>query len=150
DMEVFTPGRGWDVSLAEVERRVEQLAGRYRPAVVYFDPTNASLMVQNLRARGLRVEEFKFTAPSNDKMTNTLHVMLRDGLIDLPDDQRLLDELLSVRVVETRHGGLKIDAVPGKHDDQVDALGICAVTLMERPAHRGGVAVSAADHNLLY
>jgi len=150
DMEVFTPRRGWDVSLAEVERRVEQLAGRYRPAVVSFDPANASLMVENLRARGLRVEEFKFTAASNDKMTNLLHTMLRDGLIDLPDDEALLDELLSVRVVETRQGGLKVDTVPGKHDDQVDALGICAVTLMERPAHRGGSGVSAAGHNLLY
>jgi Terminase large subunit, ATPase domain len=144
DMEVFAPRRSVDVSLAAVERRVEQLAQRYRRALVCFDPQNASLMLENLRARSVRVEEFKFTVPSNDKMTNALHVMLRDGLIDLPDDERLLDELLSVRVVETRQGGLKVDTVPGKHDDQVDALGICVVRLMERPESRGGYAVSAA------
>jgi phage terminase large subunit-like protein len=144
DMEVFAPRPGVEVSLQDVERRVEQLANRYRPALVCFDPQNASLMLENLRARSVRVEEFKFTAPSNDKITNALHVMLRDGLIDLPDDEALLDELLSVRVVETRQGGLKVDTIPGKHDDQVDALGICVVRLMERPESRGGYAVSAA------
>jgi hypothetical protein len=39
---------------------------------------------------------------------------------------------------------MKVDTVPGKHDDQVDALGICVVRLMERPESRGGYAVSAA------
>ena len=134
DMEVFAARPGAQVSLVEVERRVEQLANRYRPARVCFDPQNASLMLENLKGRRVSVEEFKFTAPANDKITNTLHVMLRDGLIDLPNDERLLDELLSVRVVETRQGGLKVDTVPGKHDDQVDALGISTVVLMERSA----------------
>jgi hypothetical protein len=137
NMEVFEPRRGREVSLGDVERRVEQLASRYRPAEVFFDPQNASLMLENLRGRHVRVEEFKFTAAANDKMTNTLHVMLRDGLIDLPDDERLLDELLSVRVVETRLGGVKIDTMPGKHDDQVDALGIAVEVLMSRRASTG-------------
>jgi hypothetical protein len=122
-------------------------------------------MLENLKGRRVSVEEFKFTAPANDKITNTLHVMLRDGLIDLPNDERLLDELLSVRVVETRQGGLKVDTVPGKHDDQVDALGICTVVLMERsaatakfgssadlpymPMNRGGVDVYPELHNPL-
>jgi hypothetical protein len=145
DMEVFEPRRGREVSLADVERRVEQLAYRYRPAEVFFDPQNASLMLENLRGRHVRVEEFKFTAPANDKMTNTLHVMLRDGLIDLPDDERLLDELLSVRVVETRLGGVKIDTMPGKHDDQVDALGIAVEVLMSRRASTGRIGGGVAS-----
>jgi hypothetical protein len=75
-------------------------------------------------------------------MTNTLHTMLRDACIDLPDDERLLDELLSVRVVETRFGGLKVDTIPGKHDDQVDALGIVTLTLMGRRASTGSTGTS--------
>jgi hypothetical protein len=67
DMEVHSPRRGAEVSLANVERRVEQLARRYNRAVVHFDPTNASLMMENLRGRGLRVHEFRFTAPVNDR-----------------------------------------------------------------------------------
>jgi phage FluMu gp28-like protein len=145
NMEVFEPRRGREVSLGDVERRIEQLASRYRPAEVFFDPQNASLMLENLRGRHVRVEEFKFTAPANDKMTNTLHVMLRDGLIDLPDDERLLDELLSVRVVETRLGGVKIDTMPGKHDDQVDALGIAVEVLMSRRASTGRVGGGVAS-----
>jgi phage terminase large subunit-like protein len=139
DLEVHAPRPGADVSLANVEQRVEQLAKRYRGAEVFFDPSNAAQMLENLRGRRVRAEEFKFTAASNDKMTNTLHVMLRDGLIDLPDDERLLDELLSVRVVETRLGGLKVDTIAGKHDDQVEALGIVTLTLMGRSALTGGV-----------
>jgi phage terminase large subunit-like protein len=137
DLEVFELRRGAEVSLADVERRVEQLANRYRSAEVFFDPQNASLMLENLQGRRVDVEEYKFTASSNDRMTNTMHVMLRDGLIDLSDDEPLLDELLTVRVVETRQGGLKVDTVPGRHDDQVDALGICVTTLMDRGVGTG-------------
>jgi hypothetical protein len=143
DMEVHSPRPGVDVSLPTVEKRVEQLAKRYR-ADVFFDPSQASQMIENLRGRQVRCEEFKFTGASNDKMTNTLHVMLRDGLVDLPNDEGLLDELLSVRVVETRLGGLKVDTVPGKHDDQVDALGVAMVVLMSRatgPANAGSSTV---------
>src|SRR5215211_4382484 len=111
---------------------------------VFFDPQNASLMLQNLRGRGVHVDEFKFTAATNDRMTNTLHVMLRDGLVDLPDHAPLLDELLSVRVVETRLGGLKVDTLPDKHDDQVDALGIVVVTLMDRSASNGRAGSSTS------
>jgi Terminase large subunit, ATPase domain len=142
DLEVHAPRPGADVSLANVERRVEQLSRRYRGAQVFFDPSNAAQMLENLRGRGVRCEEFKFTAASNDKMTNTLHTMLRDACIDLPDDERLLDELLSVRVVETRLGGLKVDTIPGKHDDQVDVLGIVTLTLMGRRASTGGTGTS--------
>jgi hypothetical protein len=68
----------------------------------------------------------------------------RDGLIDLPDVDELLDELLTVRVVETSHGLLSIDTRPGLHDDQTDALGVVVMRLLERPESRGGYAVSAA------
>jgi Terminase large subunit, ATPase domain len=146
DMEVHSPRGGTDVSLQHVERRVEQLAKRYRPAEVHFDPSNASLMMENLRGRGLRVEEFRFSAPVNDKATNTLHLLFRDGNVALPDHPPLLDEILSVRVVETRLGGLKIDTVgAGRHDDQVDALSVCAVVLMDRRASAGKVGSGQRD-----
>jgi hypothetical protein len=70
--------------------------------------------------------------------------MLRDGLIDLPDHPELLDELRSVRVVETSQGLLSIDSAPGRHDDQTDALGLVTLTLMERRASTGGVGTSFA------
>jgi len=69
--------------------------------------------------------------------------MLRDAQIDLPDDRKLLDELLHVRVVETSAGLLSVDTVPGRHDDQVDALGIVAVRLIEQPVSQPGYVTMA-------
>jgi hypothetical protein len=83
-------------------------------------------------------------------MATLSHTMLRDRLVDLPDDQALLDELLHVRVVETSAGLLSVDTAPGRHDDQVDALGIVAARLIEQPAGRPGYAVSAAQRTLEY
>jgi hypothetical protein len=134
-LDVFRPARGEQVPLAKVEERVEQLARRrYRGALVKFDPSQALSMVQALKARGVRVEENPITARWNDSMATLLHSLLRDGLVDLPDEPALLDELKSVRVVETAQGLLSIDSAPGRHDDQVDAIGIVAVELMQRSA----------------
>jgi hypothetical protein len=144
DMDVFRPRRGTQVPLADVERRVETLAKRYGGARVYFDPSQGLGMVQSLLARGVRAEEFRFTAPTNDKMTTTLSQLLHDGLISLPTHHEILDELLTVRVVETSQGLLSIDTRPGLHDDMTDALGIASMRLLERPESRGGYAVSAA------
>jgi hypothetical protein len=147
-MEVFRPKRGAQVPLATIERRVEELAKRFGDAQVLFDPNQALSMLQALRARSVRVSEYQFTARSNDKMATLLHTLLRDGQIDLPDKRELLDELLHVRVVETSAGLLSVDTVPGRHDDQVDALGIVAVRLMEQPASRPGYAVTMANRTI--
>jgi hypothetical protein len=81
-------------------------------------------------------------------MATLLHTSLRDGLIDLPDVDELLDELLTVRVVETSAGLLSIDTRPGLHDDMTDALGICALRLLERPEPRPGYAVTMAARTI--
>jgi hypothetical protein len=55
---------------------------------------------------------------------------------------------LTVRVVETSAGLLSIDTRPGLHDDMTDALGICALRLLERPEPRPGYAVTMADRTI--
>jgi hypothetical protein len=149
DMVTFKPRSGAQVPLKEVENRVEALARRFNNATVFYDPNQALGMAQSLKERGVRVEEHPFTVRSNDRAATLLHTQLRDGLLDLPaDNAELLDELLTVRVVETSQGLLSIDTRPGGHDDQTDALGICAVTLVERGPSRPGYAYSAAGHNM--
>ncbi len=144
DLVTYKPVRGQQVLVSTVEDRVYQLARKFGGARVFFDENQATGMIQNLQAKGVRVEAVPFTARSNDKIATLLHTKLRDGLIDLPDVDELLDELLTVRVVETSHGLLSIDTRPGLHDDQTDALGVVVMRLLERPESRGGYAVSAA------
>jgi hypothetical protein len=136
-LDVFEPRRGVQVPLADVEQRVETLAKRYRHAEVHVDPSQALSITQSLRGRGVRVDEVTISARWNDRMATLLHTMLRDGLVDLPDDPGLRDELLNVRVVETAQGLLSVDTKGAGHDDRVDAIGICAVELMQRTISTG-------------
>jgi Terminase RNaseH-like domain len=144
-LELFKPRRGEQVPVADVQRRIEKLAQRYHGAQVFIDPSQMLKSIQELTAKGVRVEEQRFTTRTNDEMATVLHTMLRDGLIDLPaDNEELLDELRQVRMVEKAAGLLSIDTRSGGHDDQVDALGIVVTNLMRRSA-RGSLTGSSAQ-----
>lgn len=79
-----------------------------------------------------------------------LYRLLRDHHIALYDDEALLTELARVQLREQAPGVYRIDHAHGEHDDRAVALAMCAHSLLDRPAHRGGVAVTAAGHNLLH
>ena len=56
----------------------------------------------------------------------------------LPDDEALIDELSSVRLVETGSGLVRLDHRSGEHDDQAVTIAMVAASLFDRPtAHRG-------------
>lgn len=123
------------VDLSVVEETVASVSAAFaRPgrARVRMDPWQGIGMAQRLRARGVPVEEWQFTAQRYANMAQTLLVLLRDGLLWLPDDEVLLDELATVRLKETGSTGLlRVDHDPGGHDDQVVALSMAAVTVLE-------------------
>ncbi len=49
--------------------------------------------MQRLRAHGISVEEFTFSSASVGRLAVTLYRLLRDRLLDLPDDDELISEL---------------------------------------------------------
>jgi len=61
-----------------------------------------------------------------------LHLLLRNRLFALPDDEVLLDELRNVRLPETSPGVLRMDHDPGRHDDRAIALALAASGVLER------------------
>lgn len=63
----------------------------------------------------------------------TLHLLLRERRLDLPDDPDLLEELSNVRLRESRPGVYRLDHDVGQHDDRAVALGLAALALTERP-----------------
>ncbi|MCZ7529733.1 MAG: hypothetical protein M5U31_04960 [Acidimicrobiia bacterium] len=147
-MEVWVPVKGRPVELAVVESAVEAAAVEYGGAECVFDPWQAMGMAQRLRGRGVRVSEFTFSQASVGRLAATLHRLLRDRLLDLPDDEDLVDELSHVQLRETAPGIVRMDHASGRHDDRAVALGLAALHLLEgRDSGRGGLRFRGSDED---
>jgi hypothetical protein len=121
------------VHLADVEAWIAQASGAYGRAEVVLDPWQAVGMAQRLRERGIKVTEHAFTAQSVGRLASTLHLLIRDRALDLPDDAALLDELASVRLRETSPGVVRLDHDAGHHDDRAVALALASQHLLAEP-----------------
>ena len=143
------------VDLTEVEETVAALSDAYGgagKAQVRADPWQAIGLAQRLRSRRVPVQEWSFTAQRYANMATTLLTLLRDGLLWLPDDEMLLDELATVRLKETGSTGLlRVNHDSGAHDDQTVAVSFAAVAVLESGWSRrpGSVAEVAAARRAL-
>jgi phage terminase large subunit-like protein len=99
-----------------------------------LDPWQAVHLAQELRAAGVRVTEFAFSSQSVGRLAMTLHRLLRDRALDLPNDDELSDELANVRLRETSPGVLRMDHDADRHDDRAISLALAAHHLLNRPA----------------
>jgi phage terminase large subunit-like protein len=145
---VFQGTRRHPVRLDDVEEAVFEAARRYNGARVHLDPWQAVGLGQRLARRGVRVDEYTFSAQSVGRLASTLFRLLRDRHVALPDDEELLDELANVRLRETSPGVLRMEHDPDKHDDRAIALALAAFALVERPPSRGGYAVTMAHRTI--
>jgi hypothetical protein len=124
------------VSIEVVEATILEAWLEYgRPRLV-VDPWQAAMLVQRLRRRGVKVTEHTFTQASNSRRAVLLYRLLRDHLLDLPDDNELIHELATVRLDETAPGVYRVDHEQGAHDDRVQALSLVAHELLSQPARR--------------
>ncbi len=134
--EVWTPTGGVQVPLAEVEAVVYEAWRTYR-CPVWVDPWQAAQLRQDLHRRGVRICDFTFSQQSIGRLAVTLYRLLRDHLLDLPDDPDLIDELATVRLVERSPGMWRIDdGGGGRHDDRVISLALAAHHLLTQPVRR--------------
>ena len=128
-MEVWAGTRKQPVRLSHVEEWIVQAAKSFG-AKVLFDPYQMVGTAQRLQDRGIKVEEFTFSSASVGRLASTLHLLLRDRALALPDDPELLDELANVRLRETSPGVLRMDHDPDKHDDRAITLAMAAQDLL--------------------
>ena len=133
-MAVWSGSRAQPVELEHVENWLAQAVESYPGARITLDPWQAVGMAQRLRVRGVYVEEFTFSAQSVGRLAQTLHLAIRNHTLALPDDEDLFDELANIRLRETSPGVLRTEHDPDKHDDRGIALGLAAITLLDRPA----------------
>ncbi|MGH9089990.1 MAG: terminase large subunit domain-containing protein [Acidimicrobiales bacterium] len=132
-MEVWTPRRGAPVELDEVRKWLAYFCPAYR-APLHYDPSQAYLLVEQLRQAGVACHEFVFSASSVGSLATALMQALRTRRITLPGDEELRKELLSVRLRESSPNVLRIDHKSGRHDDRVIATAMACHVLMSRPS----------------
>lgn len=129
----WVPRAGKPVDLLDVESFVNAIAREYGHARIVGDPYQAIAMVQRLREGGLSVRPVTFTAGTNSRRAQMLLRLIRDRAMDLPDDDALRSELLSLRLQEgSTPGTLKLtsESGAGGHFDRVTAAMLAAEDLL--------------------
>jgi phage terminase large subunit-like protein len=134
---VWSGTRARPVQLEEVAATALTIARMYRTATLVFDPYQAVGMTQQLRGRGVRIEQVNFTTSVNGQLATTLYQLIRNRALVLPDDPELLRELLRVRIRESTPGVPRLDHDAGQHDDRAIALALAANWLLEHPPGSG-------------
>ncbi len=129
---VFSGSRAAEVSLGDVEEALLTVWRTYGKPRLRMDPWQAIGLAQRLKAKGVRVEEWSYSAARYGAAASALFGLLRDGLLALYPDEGLLDELATVRLRETLPGQVRVDHDSGKHDDMAQALGFAVTALLER------------------
>ena len=132
---MWTPKPGLPVSLDEVQHWLVEMCRSYRAKLLY-DPSQAYLMVEQLRKAGVATEEFVFSSSSVGKLATAIMQALRGRTISLPDDEHLAQELLAVRLRETSPNVMRIDTVGSGHDDRVIAVAMATTTSPPMPEAR--------------
>ena len=139
-VEVWQGSRLKPVRLATIEEWVIEASKRYNHAHVIADPWQTVGSLQRLRGKGVRCEEFAFTAASVGRLAAALFNAIRDRALALPPDNELLDELAHVRLRESSPGVFRLDHDSGRHDDRAVALALAVTTLLQGPEHSVGGA----------
>ena len=132
------------VDLGNVEAYCREAVRQY-PGRLIADPWQSVHIAQRLRSRGIRVEPFVFSSASVGRLALTLYRLLRDRLLDLPDDDELVDELSNVVLRETTPGTYRIDTTGQGHDDRTISLALCAQHLASKPTVGARVHVASGE-----
>jgi hypothetical protein len=135
--------------LWSVRRAVVLDLPRCRRAAMSPEPRRTSAGVpRRLARRGIRTSEFVFSSAGANRLAKALFTGLRDRAIELPNDQELISELQTARMIETGPGTVKLQNPAGTQDDVAVATGMCVVELLNLldglPAQWGGQALVVA------
>ncbi len=135
-LQVWTPSRGNPVSLDDVRAWLVEFCRSYRCPVLY-DPSQAYLMVEQLRRADVMCREFVFTSSSVGHLATAIMQALRGRLLVLPDDEELRKEILTVRLRETSSNVMRIDTKGSGHDDRVIAIAMAVYDFTKDGGQRG-------------
>jgi hypothetical protein len=131
-LQVWQGSRTNPVDFGEVESFIAAAHERFR-FHLRADPWQSLDMLQRLRRRGIRADEFTFSQGSKQRLAATLLSSLNAGRFRLYEAPGLRDELLGLRLEQSKAGLWSFNHQAGGHDDRASALALVAVGLLERP-----------------
>jgi hypothetical protein len=99
---------------------------------VHADQRESLMLRAAFKRHGLRFFEHPWTASNKERGVATLRRWLADGLLILPSNVDLRDELLSFEEKSTQSGGFSFGARGDGHDDFVSLLITAAIADAER------------------
>ncbi len=129
-VDVLQPIQGETLNVAEIEARIIRLATHNEVDSITFDQHQSAYLIDRLKAAGFNASVFPATVKSNRETFSFLRDLIATGKIELPDNDRLIDELAALECTPT-HYGFRIEAPSGGNDDCADAVAVCAWCLSQ-------------------
>jgi hypothetical protein len=120
---MFTGGK---VDLRTVQAAVLAAHRKFGFSACWFDPWQAMLLADGLRSEGVRMEEMTFSGGNLNRMATTLLEVHRSRQVDWFPCQRLIDDVMRLRIVEKSYGHrLEATQDADGHSDLGTAYAIC-------------------------
>ncbi len=117
--------------------RIENTALRYKTEaspLIYIDSTGVGEPIfEDLAQRKLQIEPYRFTEQSRKDLLTNLQLVLEQGKIRIPNDERLVAELKSMQYHLSERGTLKIQVPDSMHDDMIMSLALACWQLPTNP-----------------
>jgi len=133
----WVPPRGGQVDLGAVLGTAGALSREYGGAPIVGDPWQAADRIQEMAAGGWNIREVRLGAGASSRRAQILMRLIRDRAIEIPDDDMLRREFLSLRLAEGSTPGvvtLRQDGSSLGHFDRVTAIMYAAEWLLSRPS----------------
>jgi hypothetical protein len=131
-LNIWQGSRAHPVDFTEVESFIAASHDRYR-FQLRADQWQSLQMLDRLRRRGVRADKFTFSQGSKQRLAQTLMSSLNAGRFRLYEAEGLRDELLGLRLEQSKAGLWSFNHRAGGHDDRATALALVAVGLLEKP-----------------
>jgi hypothetical protein len=114
--------------------KIEAMYLRYNKPLIYMDTTGlGDPIYEDLFKKGLRIEPYTFTERSRRDLLTNLALLLEQDKIKVPDNETLINELMSFHYELTENGKTKLVVPEGLHDDMVFSLALACWQIPDKP-----------------
>lgn len=123
--------------------RIENAYLRYNKGRIVMDSTGVGEPIfDDLYARGMNIEPFRFNKSSRTDLLRNLQILLEQDKIKIPNDDVLITELKSMTYELNDNGNTTIKVPDGKHDDRIMSLALSVWQIPQNPIHQNSFANS--------
>lgn len=114
--------------------RIENMYLRYNKGKIVIDSTGVGEPIfDDLNARGMNIEPFRFNKASRTDLLKNLQILLEQDKIKIPNDDVLITELRSMTYDLNDNGTTVIQVPDGKHDDRIMSLALAVWQIPQNP-----------------